>query len=262
MDADLLALLGLVAVVAGFIDAIAGGGGLLSIPALLLSGMPPLTALGTNKLQAVFGSGMAAWSYARKGHSDARALWPMIITSFAGSLCGVFIVSHISQELLRVVIPILLLGLALFFMLQPQLGRSQRSPRISAPLFAATAAPLVGFYDGIFGPGTGSFFMLAFVMLLGLDLLKATASTKLLNFSSNIAALGAFVWLGTVDYRVGLVMGLGQFVGARIGALTAMRFGVSLIRALLIIMSLALALRLVFDPQNPLRDAFLRFFSI
>ena len=120
-------------------------------------------------------------------------------------------------------------------------------------MFGLTVVPLIGFYDGVFGPGTGSFFMLAFVTLAGYGLLKATAHTKLLNFASNIGGFAAFAFVGVIAWKVGLVMGVAQFFGARLGAGLAMKKGARLIKPLLIVVCLALAARLLFDPTNPLR---------
>ncbi|MFZ1813749.1 MAG: TSUP family transporter [Rhizobiaceae bacterium] len=236
--------LALAAFVAGFIDSIAGGGGLITIPVLLLSGMPPAVALGTNKLQGLFGSGSAAIHYARKGHLNLAKQLPLASLSFISAVCGAWVATRISPDWLQRVMPFLLIAIALYFALKPSLGDEDKSARFTPAAFAATAIPLIAFYDGIFGPGTGSFFMIAFVVLAGYGVLKATAHTKFLNFASNLGGFCAFALAGVVDWRVGLVMGAAQVAGARIGASLAIANGARLIRPLLVITCLVLAARL------------------
>ncbi|ODT08397.1 MAG: hypothetical protein ABS58_02580 [Mesorhizobium sp. SCN 65-20] len=241
------------AFIAGFIDSIAGGGGLITIPALLLSGMPPVEALGTNKLQSLFGSGSATISYAAKGHVDIRKQLPAAAMSCAGSVLGALLATVLPGDILRIFMPILLVAIALYFALKPNMDDVDRTQRMTPFLFGVTVVPAIGFYDGVFGPGTGSFFMLAFVALAGYGVLKATAHTKLLNFASNIGAFGAFALVGVIAWKVGIVMGIAQFLGARLGAYMAMRSGAKLIKPLLIGTCVALAVRLLVDPANPFR---------
>ncbi|KAA0971732.1 TSUP family transporter [Aureimonas fodinaquatilis] len=241
----IIVLIILVAFVAGFIDAIAGGGGLIVIPALLLGGIDPLTALGTNKLQALFGSGSATLSYARKGLIDVRSLLPAVALSFAGACLGALLATVLPPHLLGMVLPFLLIGIAIYFALQPRLSDADRERRISPLTFTLFVAPLIGAYDGLFGPGTGSFFMIAFVALAGYGVLKATAHTKLLNFASNCGGFLIFAASGSIHWQLGLAMGVAQFLGARLGAASAMRFGSSLIRPLLVTVCIAMAIRLL-----------------
>lgn len=250
----LFAWLFLAALVAGFIDAIAGGGGMVTIPAMLLAGLPPLQVLGTNKLQALFGSGAASWSYARHGHVDLRAQWPMVLSAAAGAIAGALLATAMPTDWLRAAMPLLLVAIALYFGFKRGVGELERHRRIGPALFGLTVVPAIGFYDGVFGPGTGSFFMLGFVTLAGFGILKATAHTKFLNFGSNLGALAVFVAYGAVLWQVGLVMGAGQWIGARLGARFAMRQGARVIRPLLVVVSLALAIRLLADPAHPLRQ--------
>lgn len=245
MPIDILLLLVAAAFLAGYIDAVAGGGGLVTIPALLLSGMDPLTALGTNKVQGMFGSGSATIAYAAKGHVDLKTQWPAALASAAGSIGGALAAFVVPTDVLEIGLPFLLIAVALFFAFRPGLDDLDRERRLSPALFIGFVVPLIGAYDGLFGPGTGSFFMIAFVTLAGYGVLKATAHTKLLNFSSNIGSLAIFVAGGAVIWSVGLAMGVAQFLGARLGAATAMRFGSKLIRPLLVVTCLALATKLL-----------------
>lgn len=246
MSPDLVfALLVGAAFLAGFLDAIAGGGGMITLPALLIGGVDPLAALGTNKLQSLFGSASATISYARRGHADPRRLLPAAALSFAGACGGALLATVLPIEVLERLLPFLLLGIAAYFALKPGLADVDRERRISPAAFALVLVPLVGFYDGVFGPGTGSFFMLAFVGLAGYGVLKATAHTKFLNFASNLGGFAVFALAGSIHWKLGLAMGAAQFVGAQLGARSAMRFGARLIRPLLVTVCVALALRLL-----------------
>lgn len=250
---EIVLFLAVAAFVAGFIDSIAGGGGLITIPALLLAGMPPVTALGTNKLQSVFGSASATISYAAKGHVDLRKQLPSAAMSFVGSVVGALLATVLPGDILRVFLPFLLVAIALYFAFKPNMDDIDRAERMPPFLFGVTLVPAIGFYDGLFGPGTGSFFMLAFVTLAGYGVLKATAHTKLLNFASNFGAFCAFALVGVISWKIGIVMGIAQFLGARLGAHMAMRNGAKLIKPLLVCTCVALAIRLLIDPTNPLR---------
>ncbi|MEO0496233.1 MAG: TSUP family transporter [Pseudomonadota bacterium] len=234
------------AFVAGFIDSIAGGGGLIAIPALLIAGLPPLSALGTGKLQALFGSGMAAIAYARGGHVNLRKLAPLAVVAFAGSVCGALLATILPTAFLAAIMPVALILIALYFAIKPDPGEVQQAARVPFAFFAGFMVPLIGFYDGVFGPGAGSFYMLAYVALAGYGLLKATAHTKLLNFASNVGGFLVFAAGGTVLWSVGLMMGAAQIAGATFGARLAMKSGSLIIKPLLVITCLTMAARLLF----------------
>jgi uncharacterized protein len=239
-------LLILAAFVAGFIDSIAGGGGLITVPALILAGLPPVTALGTNKLQSLFGSASATVTYAAKGHVNLKAQYKMALVSASGSAIGALVATHVSSDWLRTILPVIMIAIAIYFLVKPNLSDEDRVQRMTPLLFSATLVPAIGFYDGIFGPGTGSFFMLGFVLLAGFGILKATAHTKLLNFASNIGAFMVFAFYGVIAWKIGLMMGAAQFVGARLGAHVAMKNGAKLIKPLLVTTCLLLAAKLLF----------------
>jgi hypothetical protein len=244
---EVLALLVLAAFVAGVIDSIAGGGGLLALPAILLAGAPPVTALATNKLQGMFGTASAALHYARAGQVDLRSqAFPALLAALAAG-AGALLASRLPAEAIRAALPVLLIGVALYFGFRRGLSDESRAERLPEPAFNATAVPGLAFYDGVLGPGTGSFYMLAFVALRGHGLLKATAHTKLLNFASNIGAMAVFALVAPVWWLVGLSMGLAQFAGAQLGSRMAVRIGARLIRPLLVTVSVALALRLLWQ---------------
>lgn len=240
-------LLILAAFLAGFIDSIAGGGGLISVPALLLAGASPVEALATNKLQGTFGSGTAMLAYARAGHVRLQDQLGMAAISAVFGALGALVAHLIPAEVLRVIMPVVLIGVAAFFALKPGLSDEARSERVKPAVFAVTAVPLIAGYDGFFGPGTGSFFMMGFVLLAGYGVLKATAHTKMLNFASNLGSLLVFVFSGATWWYVGLAMAVAQIAGASLGARVAMRVGARVIKPLLVFTSTAMALRLLWQ---------------
>jgi Predicted permeases len=247
---DPLVLLALMAVgmLAGFVDAIAGGGGMITVPALLSAGLPPVAALATNKMQSIVGTGMAVLTYWRRGFVDLPRLIPAIALTFAGSLLGALTVSTLDTSLLTIAVPVALIAIALYFLFAPKLSDADSAARLPFAPLVPVMGFAIGFYDGIFGPGTGSFFTIGFVLLFGLGLTRATGSTKALNFISNLAALVVFIPQGAVVWPVAIVMALGQVLGAYIGARTGIRYGARVIRPLVVVVSIALAIKLLFFP--------------
>lgn len=245
VSATLVLLLMCAAFLAGFVDAIAGGGGLITVPALLLAGASPIEALATNKLQGTFGAGMAAISYGRAGEVRLAGQLGMAGVSAAAGAAGALLAHLVPADALRVIMPVVLVGVAAFFALKPGLTDASRTQRLRPIAFTFTAVPLIAGYDGFFGPGAGSFYMLAFVLLAGFGVLKAVAHTKLLNFASNLGALGVFVFSGAVWWGMGAAMAVAQICGAALGARLAVRVGARLIRPLLVATSVLLAAKLV-----------------
>ncbi|KPB02791.1 TSUP family transporter [Ahrensia marina] len=244
---EIIILLMFAAFFAGFIDSIAGGGGLVTVPVLLIAGLPPLQALATNKLQGLFGAGSAAYTYAKAGHVDLKKQFiPAVLSGLAACL-GAVLITLLPSDNIRLILPVLLIAIALFFWFKPGLDDVDRAQRMTPLIFMATIVPLIGFYDGFFGPGTGSFFMLAFVTLSGFGILKATAHTKLLNFASNIGGFLVLALAGAVVWKLGLLMGIAQFAGAQLGARLAMKQGARIIKPLLTLTCIALAAKLLFD---------------
>lgn len=233
-----------IAVLTGFIDAIAGGGGLIMMPALLFAGVPPINALATNKLQSMFGTAIAYRNYALKGLVDWRANLLTILLVFAGASIGVIVVQSIDTRALSLVIPLLLMAVSVYVLLSPRMSDEDAHQRVSAKGYAPVGAA-IGAYDGFFGPGTGSFFTASLVGLRGLGLTRATALTKLLNLTSNIASVLLFAIGGQMFWLLGLCMAIGAMAGGWIGSHSAIRFGARLIRPLLVTLSLALTARLL-----------------
>ncbi len=244
---DVLLLLFAVATLAGFIDSMAGGGGLLTIPALLMTGMPPAMALGTNKLQACGGSLSASWYFYRKGMVDLKQIKLLIFMMFLGATFGTILIQLIDSTLIKEVLPFLIFAMGLYFLFTPNLGQQEQHKRISYTAFAFSASFSLGFYDGFFGPGTGSLLCLAFVTLLGFNLTKATAHAKILNLTSNLTSLFFFLLGGKIYWLVGFVMLIGEFIGAHFGAKLVFHKGQRLIRPMVVLMSFILTLKMVYD---------------
>ncbi|MFD2110344.1 TSUP family transporter [Thiorhodococcus fuscus] len=236
-----------VALTAGLIDAIAGGGGLLTIPALLWAGLSPVEALATNKAQAVFGSGMATAHFVRQGYIEPHTMKVAIGFTFVGAAAGALLVQLIDAAFLERLIPLLLIAFALYFLFSPRVSDLDSHQRISEPAFAVSVGLGVGFYDGFFGPGTGTFFTMSYIALLGYNMRRAIAHTKALNFTSNLASLLLFMVGGHIAWTIAAVMAVGQLTGAWIGAHLVLRHGATLVRPVLVVSSLAISGKLLWD---------------
>lgn len=242
-----LAILFLAGLFGGFIDAIAGGGGLITVPALLAVGLPPAVALGTNKFQSSFGTALAVARYARAGLLRTSCLGLAVVASFLASVAGALMLTRTDPELLRRIIPWLLAAVAVHTALNRHFGLRQTRARLDPLRFALFFGLGLGFYDGMFGPGTGSFWTVALVTLLGLELRDATGYTKAVNLASNLGALGFFLWHGAVHFPAGAVMVAGQLLGARLGSGLVVRRGSAFIRPIFLAVVFALTLRLLWQ---------------
>lgn len=248
---EALSFLIAIAFAAGTIDALAGGGGLLTIPALLTVGVPPIAALATNKLQAMIGTGSAVLAYFRAGRIDLRTFAMPAAGAFAGAVLGATTVQHVDPGFLTAVVPLLLIAMGFYFLLAPPMSEVDRHARLGGWGLTAVCAG-IGFYDGFFGPGTGSFLTTALVALGGLGLVRAIANTKFINLATNVAGLAAMVAGGKVLWLLGLSMAAANVAGNQLGAWLAIRFGGRGVRPLLVVMSFALTIKLLSDPANPL----------
>jgi uncharacterized membrane protein YfcA len=232
---------------AGFVDSIAGGGGIITVPVLLASGMPPHIALATNKLQSSFGSFTASFNYIRKGLVNLKDVYMGVIFTFIGASLGTYSILLMDASLLNKIIPIMLVVIFLYTFFTPKLGSEDRHHRLKPNLFYLILGIAIGFYDGFFGPGTGSFWTIAIVTLLGLNLKSATAQTKIMNFTSNIVSLGVFVIGGQVLRLVGILMGVGQILGAYLGSSLVVKKDVSFIRVFFLTIVGITILKLLYD---------------
>jgi uncharacterized protein len=242
-----LGLLFLAALLAGFVDSIAGGGGLLSIPALLWAGLGPLETLATNKAQAVFGSGTATANFIHKGQIGLRPAAFAVACTFVGAVGGAWLVQYLDGALLGRLIPFLLIGFALYFLFSPRVADLDSRRRLGSAPFALTVGFGVGFYDGFFGPGAGTFYAMGYVALLGYNLRRATAHSKLLNFASNLAALLVFLPGGHIRWPLAAAMAAGQLLGAWLGSHLVLRHGTALVRPVLVFSSLLISAKLLLD---------------
>jgi uncharacterized membrane protein YfcA len=252
LTVEIVGFLVAVGLIAGFIDSLAGGGGLLTLPALMAVGISPVSALATNKLQSAFGTGGALLAFAHKGHIDLRRFALPVVAAFIGSALGAFTVQRLDPTFLAAFVPILLIAMAIYYLAAPKMGEADRHSRIGMTGLVLLSG-VIGFYDGFFGPGTGSFLTTMLVALVGLGLVRAMAHARLLNFATNVAALVTMILAGKVIWLAGLAMACGSIAGNQLGAHTAMRFRGRGVRRLLVVMSLALTVKLLSNPANPLR---------
>ena len=239
---EILTFLFFVGVVAGFLDTLVGGGGLLAVPALLLSGIPPIYVLGTNKFQGSMGTGIATFLLFRKKKLDWNSVKSLMFASFIGSIVGGVIIQFVDTQFLSFVIPIVLVFIAIYFIVSPKpkstVGNSKPNKK-----FELFAVPVVGFYDGMFGPGAGSFFAMTGVMLKKLEIIQATILAKPLNFASNTAGFIVFFSFGHIAFLIGLLMMMGQMIGAFFGTHYLLKANPLIIRLLIVIISISMLIK-------------------
>ena len=239
---EILTFLFFVGVVAGFLDTLVGGGGLLAVPALLLSGIPPIYVLGTNKFQGSMGTGIATFLLFRKKKLDWNSVKNLMFASFIGSIVGGVIIQFVDTQFLSFVIPIVLVFIAIYFIISPKpkstVGNSKTNKK-----FELFAVPVVGFYDGMFGPGAGSFFAMTGVMIKKLEIIQATILAKPLNFASNIAGFIVFFSFGHIAFLIGLLMMMGQMIGAFFGTHYLLKANPLIIRLLIVIISISMLIK-------------------
>ena len=250
LSLGVLLLLIVCAFLAGFIDAIAGGGGLLTVPALLASGMPPHVSLGTNKLAATFGSITASYAFYRKKLFSPKFWRLSFIATCVGAVLGTVAVSHIDATILNKVLPILIGFSALYALFNPiketdkaQLPEKSQTLKVKQ----SSQGLILGFYDGFAGPGTGAFWTVSSLILYRMNLLMSSGLARAMNFTSNVCSLFAFIYLGYVNYIVGIAMGLFLMLGAYTGAHSAIRFGNRFIRPIFTVVVSIMAIKLALD---------------
>jgi uncharacterized membrane protein YfcA len=249
VDPLVIGLLAITGFLAGTVDAIAGGGGLITLPALLMAGLPPHVALGTNKGQSVWGSGAALVAFWRAKRIDKRQAAFAFPLGLLGAFLGAQIVLLVDRDALRPVVIAMLIGAAVLLVIKKPARDEDASAekRTRYLVLAAILAFLIGGYDGFFGPGTGTFLIVGFVALCGKSLTNATADAKVVNFASNLASCIAFGIAGTIAWAVALPMAAGQLAGGIVGARLAIKGGAKLIRIMVLVVSGALVAKLAWD---------------
>lgn len=250
VEPTMLVVLALVAFIAGFIDAVAGGGGMLTVPALLSIGLPPHIVLGTNKLAATFASFTAAVTYYKKRLFKPECWRNAFISTLIGAIIGTLVVDAISTEWLEKVLPLIILATAVYTIFQKTPVASQNVTPIPCPKLKKKQifqGLTLGFYDGVAGPGTGAFWTVSSMALYRLNILLASGLAKAMNFTSNITSLVTFAILGHIDWVLGLTMGVCLMAGAFVGAHSAIRFGAKFIRPVFITVVSVLAVKLAYN---------------
>lgn len=246
LSPNLFALLFATGFAAGFVDSIAGGGGLISLPVLLATGMPPQMALGTNKLQGSFGALVAAYNYIKKGEVKLRDTWIGSLFTLIGAMIGAWAIQRLDPWFLNYMIPVLLSAVFLYTLFTKKLGQTTTRAKMPLNLFLLIFGLGLGFYDGFFGPGAGSFWTAAFMALMGFTMTRAAGFTRIMNFVSNIVALAMFILGNNVIYSLGLSMALGQVLGARIGSGLAIKKGAGFIRPIFLTVVFLTIVRLAY----------------
>lgn len=246
MSVLILGILFLSGLAAGFIDSIAGGGGLISLPMLLTVGVPPQVALGTNKLQGTFGVLTSSFHFIRRGKVNLRDCRVGIVATFLGAVAGAVFVQRLDPAFIGRIVPFLLLLVLVYTVFTKNLGVEDQRPKMASIPFFVLFGLLLGFYDGFFGPGTGSFWTALLLFALGYNMTKAIGVTRVMNLTSNVVALAVFIIGGNVNIAAGLVMAAGQVIGARIGANMAITRGVAFIRPVFIAVVMVTVLRLFY----------------
>lgn len=248
----LIALCICAAFLAGFVDAVAGGGGLIQLPTLLVAF--PNTALativGTNKSVSIFGTTAAANTYRKKLPTDRRVLVPMIIFAFLGSMAGSALVTYVEREWFEPIILVILIVVALFTIFRPTFGQHEKNIKNAAAFKSVLLGGVIGFYDGIIGPGTGMFLLFGLVSVLGSTFLQASATAKFVNVATNFASLVVFIPGGHIIWLLTLVMAPANLLGGVVGARTALDKGSKFVRAIFIIMIAVLIIRFISTVLN------------
>ncbi|MFA6435232.1 MAG: TSUP family transporter [Elusimicrobiales bacterium] len=243
-------LLGALVFLAGFVDSIAGGGGLITIPAYLQFGLPVTRLLGTNKLSSCLGSSVAAFKFLKELEFGRAFLAVLVFFAASGAFLGAKAISLVPPEMIRYLLIITLPPVTFFILSRHRFGLSDHSGAFSGASLTkrgAAIAFLISVYDGMLGPGTGTFLAVALTRFCGYDLLKATALSKLLNLTSNLSALLTFLVLGMADLRLGLVMGAVGMGGNYLGSHMALKKGAGIIRPMLLVVSVSLLIKIIWD---------------
>ena len=240
-------LLCLAGFAAAAVDAIAGGGGLISLPAIMAAGVPPHFALGTNKFSSSFGAVTSAYTFIRSGKVHIPLMKFTVPCTLAGSVIGVFTALRIDQKFLRLIILALIFAAAIYTIAKKDFGSEDKFKDLHAEIIQDVIAFSLGFYDGFFGPGTGSFLIFLFIKVYGFDFTTAAGNSKVLNFVSNFTSLVMFAINGKIYYMLGIPIGLAMIAGARVGSKIEIKNGERVIKPIFVTIAMALTLKLLFD---------------
>nr|WP_202890423.1 TSUP family transporter [Brevibacillus brevis] len=249
MDLSTIVLLAVFGFVAAFIDSTVGGGGLISLPALLGLGMPPYLALGTNKLAGTISSATSSYTFIKNGKFDKKLMLILFPVSLIGAFFGAKTVLFVPQEFLKVLVVIMMALIFVYTLFNKRFGQDSNYKGLTK-FTLGIGIPftfLIGFYDGFFGPGTGSFFVFLMVLLFGYDFVIAAGNGRILNLASNISALFVFTMEGKVVFMTGLIMGIAMLLGANLGAKMAIKTGVRYVRPLFLVVSITLIVKMVYE---------------
>lgn len=249
MDIYKLIFLCFTGFVAAFVDSIAGGGGIISVPAYMIAGLPPHIVLGTNKFAATMGSLTSSISFIRSGNCNYKLLKFVAPFTLIGSILGVKTVLLIDESFLQPLVLVLILGIGIYTFFSKTLGEQDNFKGFTRKniFFSIVLGFSLGFYDGFFGPGTGTFLVFGFINILGLNFLKASANAKVLNFVSNISALITFAISGNINYLIGIPVCIFMIIGAKFGTTLAINKGNKLIKPIFITMSMAVAIKMLIE---------------
>ncbi|TKI57159.1 hypothetical protein E8L90_17795 [Brevibacillus antibioticus] len=249
MDLSTIVLLAVFGFIAAFIDSTVGGGGLISLPALLGLGMPPYLALGTNKLAGTISSATSSYTFIKNGKFDKKLMLILFPVSLIGAYFGAKTVLFVPQEFLKILVVIMMALIFVYTLFNKRFGQDSNYKGLTK-FTLGIGIPftfLIGFYDGFFGPGTGSFFVFLMVLLFGYDFVIAAGNGRILNLASNISALFVFTMEGKVVFMTGLIMGIAMLLGANLGAKMAIKTGVRYVRPLFLVVSITLIVKMVYE---------------
>jgi len=230
---------------AGFVDSICGGGGLISIPVLLMGGFTPVQAIAANKLQGTLGALASTQYYLKKGVIDIHVLCKIAGGAAVGGLLGTIAANVIGNHFMGKIMPMMLIAMAVYFAVSPDVSDQECKPRLGLFVMAATLIPLIGFYDGFFGPGAGTFYLISLISIAGFAITKAMAYSRILNLVSNAASLILFIALGKMVWGAGVAMSLGEVVGVYAGSHLVHKHGARLVRPLVVIACVAMAIKFI-----------------
>lgn len=249
MDPWTLAALVVAAFFAGFVDSIVGGGGIITLPALLATGMPPHLAIGTNKVVGTGASGIATWTYGRAGLLDRRLAAYAFPVAVGASIGGAATVLRLPEQAVLGMVAFVMVGIIAYVLARPRFGQDDNYPGRTGRVIVAlvATAAVAGFYDGLLGPGTGTFLLFGIIGLTGMPFLRAAAHGRMLNFGSNVGALAYFTAAGTVDWVVGPIMAIGTVTGGFLGARFGVRYGARWLRPIFVVVASGLLVRLLWS---------------